>query len=88
MYLFSPSILGYTFVPRLCLGSLQRKHQPVLDHSFYATNTQNRSLFFLKPIPQGITGFGNFVFTLQFVEKEQYFGLLQAKPGKESNPFW
>ena len=41
-------------------------------------------MFFPNPIRQGITGANHFVFTYN-QEKEQYFGLLQAKPGDESN---
>lgn len=55
----------------------------VLD-TIYANDTKNVALFFPEPIRQGITGASNFVFTYNR-EKEQYFGLLQAKPGKESN---
>ncbi|MFC4689957.1 DUF4138 domain-containing protein [Dokdonia genika] len=61
------------------------KAQPAqpLD-TIYANEFKNVALFFPKPIRQGITGSDNFVFTYNR-EKEQYFGLLQAKPGKESN---
>lgn len=45
---------------------------------------KERCPIFPEPIRQGITGSDNFVFTYNR-EKEQYFGLLQAKPGKESN---
>lgn len=55
----------------------------VLD-TIYANDTKNVALFFPEPIRQGITGSDNFVFTYNR-EKEQYFGLLQATPGKESN---
>ncbi len=55
----------------------------VLD-TIYANDTKNVALFFPEPIRQGVTGSDNFVFTYNR-EKEQYFGLLQAKPGKESN---
>ena len=55
----------------------------VLD-TIYANDNKNVALFFPEPIRQGITGSDNFVFTYNR-EKEQYFGLLQAKPGKESN---
>tara|TARA_R110002124_G_scaffold251205_5_gene416438 strand:+ start:4731 stop:5561 length:831 start_codon:yes stop_codon:yes gene_type:complete len=55
----------------------------VLD-TIYANDIKNVALFFPEPIRQGITGSDNFVFTYNR-EKEQYFGLLQAKPGKESN---
>lgn len=52
--------------------------------TIYANDQKNVALFFPEPIRQGITGNENFVFTYNR-EKEQYFGLLQAKPGKESN---
>jgi len=52
--------------------------------TIYANDTKNVALFFPEPIRQGVTGSDNFVFTYNR-EKEQYFGLLQAKPGKESN---
>ena len=55
----------------------------VLD-TIYANDTKIVALFFPEPIRQGITSSDNFVFTYNR-EKEQYFGLLQAKPGKESN---
>lgn len=52
--------------------------------TIYANNQKNVALFFPKPIRQGITGAVNFVFTYNR-EKGQYFGLLQASPGEESN---
>ncbi len=52
--------------------------------TIYANDHKNVALFFPNPIRQGITGSENFVFTYNR-EKEQYFGLLQATPGKESN---
>lgn len=57
--------------------------QQKLD-TVYANEHKNVALFFPKPIRQGITGASNFVFTYNR-EKEQYFGLLQAQPGTESN---
>ncbi|WP_282117173.1 DUF4138 domain-containing protein [Cellulophaga baltica] len=57
--------------------------QQSLD-TIYANDKKNVALFFPKPIRQGITGATHFVFTYNR-EKEQYFGLLQAKPGIESN---
>jgi len=72
----------YTIV--LLLFSInQINAQQPLD-TIYANDTKNVALFFPEPIRQGITGSDNFVFTYNR-EKEQYFGLLQAKPGKESN---
>ena len=52
--------------------------------TIYANDSKNVALFFPNPIRQGITGADHFVFTYNR-EKEQYFGLLQAKPGGESN---
>lgn len=52
--------------------------------TIYANDTKNVALFFPSAIRQGITGASHFVFTYNR-EKEQYFGLLQAKKGKESN---
>ncbi|WP_273277538.1 DUF4138 domain-containing protein [Maribacter polysiphoniae] len=57
--------------------------QQSLD-TIYANDKKNVALFFPTPIRQGITGASNFVFTYNR-EKEQYFGLIQAKPGIESN---
>lgn len=57
--------------------------QQKLD-TIYANDKENVALFFPEPIRQGITGTSNFVFTYNR-EKEQYFGLLQATPGTESN---
>lgn len=72
----------YTIVLLLfCINQINAQ-QP-LD-TIYANDTKNVALFFPEPIRQGITGSDNFVFTYNR-EKEQYFGLLQAKPGKESN---
>jgi hypothetical protein len=52
--------------------------------TIYANEKKNVALFFSEPIRQGITGANNFVFTYNR-EKEQYFGLIQAHPGTESN---
>ena len=57
--------------------------QKPLD-TIYANEQKNVALFFPNPIRQGITGAEHFVFTYNR-EKEQYFGLLQATPGAESN---
>ncbi|MFK5981874.1 MAG: DUF4138 domain-containing protein [Flavobacteriaceae bacterium] len=57
--------------------------QQKLD-TIYANDKKNVALFFPNPIRQGITGADHFVFTYNR-EKEQYFGLLQATPGTESN---
>ncbi|MHA7056458.1 DUF4138 domain-containing protein [Aquimarina sp. M1] len=70
-------------VSRPCLAQATAETNTVLD-TIYANDTKNVALFFPEPIRQGITGSDNFIFTYNR-EKEQYFGLLQAKPGKESN---
>jgi len=74
-------ILIISFIMVFTLAKAQ-KNQP-LD-TIYANDKKNVALFFPEPIRQGITGSENFVFTYNR-EKEQYFGLLQAKPGAESN---
>lgn len=57
--------------------------QQPLD-TIYANEQKNVALFFSNPIRQGITGADHFVFSYNR-EKQQYFGLLQATPGTESN---
>ncbi len=52
--------------------------------TLYANDTKTVSLFFPKPIRQGIVGKSHFVFSYN-KDKEQYFGLLQANPGVNSN---
>ncbi|WP_422858619.1 DUF4138 domain-containing protein [Flagellimonas sp. S174] len=71
------------FFTAMLFCSLQLFAQYRLD-TIYANDTKNVALFFPEPIRQGITGSDNFVFTFNR-EKEQHLGLLQAKPGKESN---
>ncbi len=70
-----------TLMILICSMSIQA--QQTLD-TIYANDKKNVALFFPQPIRQGITGTSNFVFTYNR-EKEQYFGLLQATPGTESN---
>lgn len=69
----------------LILGSfiLEAQNISSLD-TIFANDQKNVALFFPNPIKQGITGADNFIFTYNR-EKEQYFGLLQAKPGEVSN---
>ena len=76
----------YIIISALIISSFAKANAQatqVLD-TIYANDTKNVALFFPEPIRQGITGSDNFVFTYNR-ENEQYFGLLQAKPGKESN---
>lgn len=76
-------VLATAIAPRLCSAQATAYSSTILD-TIYANDTKNVALFFPEPIRQGITGSDNFVFTYNR-EREQYFGLLQAKPGKESN---
>ena len=57
--------------------------QQKLD-TIYANEKKTVALFFPQPIRQGIVGKQQFVFNYNR-EEAQYFGLLQAKPGVESN---
>ena len=57
--------------------------QQALD-TIYVNDQKSVALFFPKPIRQGITGKDSFVFTYNR-ETQQYFGLLQATPGTDSN---
>lgn len=83
-YIIISALIGIsTFAPRPCLAQVAVQTANTLD-TIYANDTKNVALFFPEPIRQGVTGADNFVFTFNR-EKEQYFGLLQAKPGKESN---
>jgi hypothetical protein len=68
----------------LSITALTKAQTPITLDTIYANDQKNVALFFPEPIRQGITGSDNFVFTYNR-EKEQFFGLLQAKPGKESN---
>ena len=67
-----------------CVFTFVKAQLPIILDTIYANDQKNVALFFPEPIRQGITGSENFVFTYNR-DKEQYFGLLQAKPGKESN---
>lgn len=58
--------------------------QRVALDTIYANDKMNVALFFPDYIRQGITGSEDYVFTYNR-EKKQYFGLLQARPGDNSN---
>ena len=78
---------NYIIISALIICSTFAKVKAQTTHlldTIYANDTKNVALFFPEPIRQGITGSDNFVFTYNR-ENEQYFGLLQATPGKESN---
>lgn len=74
----------YILISALIVSAFAKAQTPQILDTIYANDTKNVALFFPEPIRQGVTGADNFVFTYNR-EKEQYFGLLQAKPGKESN---
>lgn len=87
LILLSGLLLCTAFAPRLCSAQAPAqttKHTTEVLDTIYANDDKNVALFFPNPIRQGITGANHFVFTYNR-EKEQHFGLLQAKPGKESN---
>ncbi|WP_323028451.1 DUF4138 domain-containing protein [Gelidibacter japonicus] len=81
--LISILFVACSSVSLFCIAQATGQNITVPD-TIYANDTKNVALFFPEPIRQGITGSENFVFTYNR-ENEQYFGLLQAKPGKESN---
>ena len=82
-YIIISTILISAFTTRLCSAQDKMQTEIILD-TIYANDTKNVALFFPESIRQGITGSDHFVFTYN-KEKEQYFGLLQATPGFESN---
>ncbi|WP_055436649.1 DUF4138 domain-containing protein [Lacinutrix algicola] len=76
---------SYLLITMLVFVSVfsEAQEKEILD-TIYANDQKNVALFFSNPIRQGVTGADHFIFTYNR-EKEQYFGLLQAQPGKESN---
>ncbi|NJW52714.1 DUF4138 domain-containing protein [Salinimicrobium oceani] len=77
------NILFLLFFTSFAFRPCVAQERKILD-TIFANEQKNVALFFPEPIRQGITGSDNFVFTYNR-ETEQHFGLLQAKPGKESN---
>lgn len=67
----------------LFLGLLSNSMNAQLD-TLLANASHNLALFFPSPIRQAVTGAGNFTFSYNR-EEAQYFGLLQANPGTDSN---
>src|SRR6056297_855997 len=72
-----------TILLLLLTSSISISAQRPLD-TIYANDNKNVTLFFPNPIRQSVTGASHFIFTYN-LEKQQHFGLLQAKPGLESN---
>ncbi|WP_031428449.1 DUF4138 domain-containing protein [Flavimarina sp. Hel_I_48] len=66
----------------LSITAITKAQTSITIDTIYANDQKNVALFFPEPIRQGITGSDNFVFTYNR-EKEQFFGLLQAKPGRK-----
>ena len=77
------NILFLLFFTSFAFHPCLAQERKILD-TIFANDQKNVALFFPEPIRQGITGSDNIVFTYNR-ETEQHFGLLQAKPGKESN---
>lgn len=73
------SFLGLLIV----MATAKAQNAKVID-TIYANEQMTVSLFFTNPIRQGVTGSSNYAFSFNR-EKAQYFGLLQATPGEESN---
>ncbi|GBF22170.1 hypothetical protein C21_04363 [Arenibacter sp. NBRC 103722] len=67
----------------IIMATVKAQYGKVID-TIYANEQMTVSLFFPDPIRQGITGSSNYAFSFNR-EKAQYFGLLQATPGEESN---
>tara|TARA_R110002051_G_scaffold7262_2_gene33578 strand:- start:132 stop:953 length:822 start_codon:yes stop_codon:yes gene_type:complete len=67
----------------MIMATLEAQNGKITD-TIYANEQMTVSLFFPDPIRQGITGSPNYAFSFNR-EKAQYFGLLQATPGEESN---
>jgi len=65
------------------MASVEAQNVKVTD-TVYANEQMTVSLFFPHPIRQGITGSTDYAFSFNR-ERAQYFGLLQATPGEESN---
>lgn len=70
-------------IPLLFSGVTFAQGEEALD-TIYANESKNISLFFPSRIRQGITGAPNFTFGYNG-DNAQYFGLLKAVPGDDSN---
>ena len=75
----SISLLGLL----IFMASVEAQNVKVTD-TIFANEHMTVSLFFPHPIRQGITGSTDYAFSFNR-ERAQYFGLLQATPGEESN---
>ena len=73
------SLLGLLMV----MATVKAQNGKVID-TIFANEQKTVSLFFPDPIRQGVTGSSNYAFSFNR-ERAQFFGLLQANPGAESN---
>lgn len=73
-----------TLISFLLVSTYAQAQNIVEIDTIYANEQKTVSMFFPNPIRQGITGSSNYAFSYNR-DKEQYFGLLQATPGEESN---
>ncbi|MBU2903459.1 conjugative transposon protein TraN [Arenibacter algicola] len=67
----------------IIMATVKAQNGKVLD-TIFANEQMTVSLFFPNPIRQGITGSLNYAFSFNR-ERAQFFGLLQATPGENSN---
>ena len=67
----------------IMINAANSQNGKVMD-TIYTNEQMTVSLFFPDPIRQGVTGSSNYAFSFNR-EKAQYFGLLQATPGEDSN---
>ncbi len=73
----------FLFSLLIMINAANSQNGKVMD-TIYANEQMTVSLFFPDPIRQGVTGSSNYAFSFNR-ERAQYFGLLQATPGGESN---
>ena len=73
----------FLFSLLIMINAANSQNGKVMD-TIFANEQMTVSLFFPDPIRQGVTGSSNYAFSFNR-ERAQYFGLLQATPGEESN---
>ena len=80
LFIFSFIVISATSIQ----ARTRPQSTPIKLDTIYANDHKNVALFFPSPIRQGVVGSESFVFSFNR-DVPQYFGLLQAQPGKESN---
>lgn len=73
----------FLFSLLIMINAANSQNGKVMD-TIFANEQMTVSLFFPDPIRQGVTGSSNYAFSFNR-ERAQYFGLLQATPGADSN---